>query len=81
MRLKLHEEIKLGVSQSRNAIYIPIIVISKKCHFIIFAIPNFVQNTKKKHLNSIYIAWIMFVRQMNGVSLPVSIAKLGFLLK
>ena len=37
------------------------IVISEKPYFTIYAIKNFVQNTKK-HVNSIYIVGIMFVR-------------------
>ena len=32
-----------------------------KSHFTIFAIQNFVQNTKK-HVDSIYVVGIMFVR-------------------
>ena len=52
---------ELSVSRSRNAIYFCIIVIPKKSHFTIFAIQNFVRNTKK-HVNSIYIFGIMFAR-------------------
>ena len=45
---------ELSVSQLQNAIYFSIIVMPKKSHFTIFAIQNFVQNTKKR-VNSIYI--------------------------
>ena len=38
---------ELSVSPSRNAIYFSIIAIPKKSCFTIFAIQNFVQNTKK----------------------------------
>ena len=44
-----------------------IIAMLKKPHFIIFAIQNFVQNTKKKHVNSIYFVEIMLVRLVNDV--------------
>ena len=37
---------KLGISSSQNAIYFSI-MIPKKSHFTIFAIQNFVLNTKK----------------------------------
>ena len=39
--------LELNVLRSRNAIYISIIATPKKSDFIIFAIQNFVQNTKK----------------------------------
>ena len=45
---------ELSVSQLQNVIYFSIIVMPKKSHFTIFAIQNFVQNTKKR-VNSIYI--------------------------
>ena len=52
---------ELSVSRSRNAIYFSIVAIPKKSDFTIFAIENFVQNTKR-HVNSIYIVGIMFFR-------------------
>ena len=40
----------------------------KHIYFLtIFAIQHFLQNTKKRHLNSIYIVEIMFVMYMNSV--------------
>ena len=51
----------LSVPQSRNAIYFCIMAIPKKSYFTIFAIQNFVLKTKK-HMNSIYIVGIMFVK-------------------
>ena len=38
---------EISVSQSRNAIYFSIIAMPKESHFTIFAIQNFVQNTKQ----------------------------------
>ena len=38
---------ELSVSRSRDAIYFSIIAMPKKSHLTIFAIQNFVQNTKK----------------------------------
>ena len=57
---------ELNVSGSQNAIYFSIIAIPKKSHFAIFAIQNFAQSTKEKHVNSIYIVGIMIVRYING---------------
>ena len=38
---------ELSVSRSRDAIYFSIIAMPKKSHLTVFAIQNFVQNTKK----------------------------------
>ena len=38
---------ELSISRLQNATYFSIIAMSKKSHFTIFAIQNFVQNTKK----------------------------------
>ena len=53
--------LKLIVSWLQNAIYFSIFTMPKKSHFTIFVTQNFVQNTKK-HVNSIFILQIMFVR-------------------
>ena len=45
---------KLSISRSQNAIYFSIITIPRRSHFIIFAIQNFVENTKKH-------TWIPFM--------------------
>ena len=51
---------ELSILQSHIAIYFSIINIPKKNHFTIFVIQNFVQNTQKTHVNSVYIVEIMF---------------------
>ena len=56
-----HKRFELGAPRLQNAIYFSIFTISKKSHFTIFTIQNFVQNTRK-HVNSIYTVGIMFVR-------------------
>ena len=47
-------EFEISISWSRNAIYFSIIAMSKKSHFAIFMVQNFVQNMKK-HM------WITFI--------------------
>ena len=51
---------ELSILQSHIAIYFSIINMPKKNHFTIFVIQNFVQNTQKTHVNSVYIVGIMF---------------------
>ena len=54
---------------------------AKEILLYFFVIQNFVQNTQntKKHINSIYIVGIMFVKYINGFYMTVSITNLGFL--
>ena len=52
---------KLRVSQSQNAICFSMIMIPQMSHFTILAIENLVQYPKR-HMDSIYIFGIIFVR-------------------
>ena len=49
---------ELSVSRPKNTIYLSIIGMPKKSHFTIFAIQNFLQNTKKH-------TWIPFILLRN----------------
>ena len=58
----MYTGLELSVSQSQNAIFLSIIAMPKETSFYYFCDKKLCAKHEKTHVNSIYIAGIMFVR-------------------